>query len=122
MLMSWSARARGTLWTSPKRSIVRYPWKRAKKPVCANSFGWSKVDGACAVCLRPVEGNRLLADSYFYPIYDEAQKLDMAIAIHIANGNAWLNDLYGNHPVRIATTFHRFRIPTVGAFSDIVMS
>lgn len=68
-----------------------------------------------------MEGNRLLADSYFYPIYDEAQKLDMAIAIHIANGNAWLNDLYGNHPVRIATTFHRFRIPTVGAFNDIVM-
>src|SRR5512132_2239524 len=27
--MSWSARTRGTLWTSPKRSIVRYPWKRA---------------------------------------------------------------------------------------------
>jgi len=46
----------------------------------------------------------------------------MAIAIHIANGNAWLNDLYGNHPVRIATTFHRFRIPTVAASNDIVMS
>ena len=83
---------------------------------------WSKENGAVAVCLRPVEGNRLLADPYFYPVYDEAQKLDMAIAIHIANGNAWLNDLYNSHPVRIASTFHRFRIPTVGAFNDIVMS
>ena len=91
-------------------------------PDALDQIRWSKENGACAVCLRPVEGNRLLADSYFYPIYDEAQKLDMAIAIHIANGNAWLNDLYGNHPVRIATTFHRFRIPTVGAFNDIVMS
>jgi len=82
---------------------------------------WSKQHGACAVMMRPVEGQRLLADPYFYPIYDEAQKLDMPIAIHIANGNAWLNDLY-SHPVRIASTFHRFRIPTVGAFNDIIMS
>jgi predicted TIM-barrel fold metal-dependent hydrolase len=71
--------------------------------------------------LRPVEGNRLLADPYFYPVYDEAQKLDMAIAIHIANGNAWLSDLY-NHPTRIASTFHRFRIPTVASFNDILLS
>jgi predicted TIM-barrel fold metal-dependent hydrolase len=71
--------------------------------------------------MRPIEGQRLLADPYFYPIYDEAQKLDLSIAIHIANGNPWLTDLY-NHPVRIASTFHRFRIPTVGAFNDIIMS
>jgi predicted TIM-barrel fold metal-dependent hydrolase len=48
---------------------------------------WSKENGACAVLMRPIEGQRLLADPYFYPIYDEAQKLDLAIAIHIANGS-----------------------------------
>jgi predicted TIM-barrel fold metal-dependent hydrolase len=82
---------------------------------------WAQQNGACAVLLRPIEGQRLLADPYFYPIYEEAQKLDLAIAIHIANGNPWLSDLY-NHPVRIASTFHRFRIPTVASFSDIVLS
>jgi predicted TIM-barrel fold metal-dependent hydrolase len=82
---------------------------------------WSKQNGACAVLMRPVEGHRLLVDPYFYPIYDEAMKLDLAIAIHIANGNAWLNDLY-RHPVPIASTFHRFRIPTVAAFSDVLLS
>jgi len=46
-----------------------------------------------------VEGNRLLADPVFLPIYDEASRLDLAIAIHIANGSPWLSDLY-NHPVR----------------------
>ena len=65
---------------------------------------WSKENGAVAVCLRPVEGNRLLADSYFYPLYETAEKLDMAIAIHIANGSAWLNDLY-RHPVPIPPHF-----------------
>jgi predicted TIM-barrel fold metal-dependent hydrolase len=90
-------------------------------PDALDQIRWSRENGAVAVCLRPVEGNCLLADPRFYPIYDEAQKLDMAIAIHIANGNPWLTDLY-KHPVRIASTFHRFRIPTVGAFNDIIMS
>ena len=78
-------------------------------------------NGACAVLMRSVEGNRLLVDPYFYPIYEEASRLDMAIAIHIANGNAWLNDLY-RHPVAIAATLHRFRVPTVAAFSDVLLS
>jgi predicted TIM-barrel fold metal-dependent hydrolase len=90
-------------------------------PDALDQIRWAKENGACAVLLRPIEGQRLLADAYFYPIYEEAQKLDMPIAIHIANGNSWLTDLY-SHPVRIASTFHRFRIPTVGAFNDIIMS
>ena len=82
---------------------------------------WSKEHGACAVLMRPIEGNRLLADPYFYPIYDEAQKLDIPIAVHIANGNAWLNDLY-RHPVAAAAGLHRFRVPTVASFSDVILS
>ena len=82
---------------------------------------FGRENGACAVLMRPVEGNRLLADPYFYPIYDEASRLDMAIAVHISNGNTWLNDLY-SHPVRTAATFHRFRIPTVAAFNDVILS
>ncbi|MBI4524357.1 MAG: amidohydrolase [Deltaproteobacteria bacterium] len=82
---------------------------------------FGKENGACAVLMRPVEGNRLLADPYFYPIYDEASRLDMAIAVHIANGNTWLNDLY-RHPVAIAATLHKFRVPTVAAFNDVLLS
>lgn len=82
---------------------------------------FAKENGACAVLMRPVEGNRLLADPYFYPIYDEASRLDMPIAVHIANGNAWLNDLY-RHPVPIAATLHRFRVPAVAAFNDVLLS
>lgn len=82
---------------------------------------FSRENGACAVLMRPVEGNRLLSDSYFYPIYDEASRLDMAIAVHIANGNAWLNDLY-SQSVRLASTFQRFRIPTVASVMDVLLS
>ena len=82
---------------------------------------FGKEHGACAVLMRPVEGNRLLVDPYFYPIYEEASRLDMAIAVHIGNGSAWLNDLY-RHPVRLGAAFHRFRIPTVGGFADVLFS
>ena len=49
-----------------------------------NQMRWSKEHGACAVLMRPFEGNRLLVDPYFYPIYEEASRLDMAIAIRTA--------------------------------------
>ncbi|TMA12922.1 MAG: amidohydrolase [Deltaproteobacteria bacterium] len=71
---------------------------------------FGKENGACAVLMRPVEGNRLLVDPYFYPIYDEASRLNMAIAIHIANG------------IFTAAAFHRFRIPTVAGFHDLLLS
>jgi predicted TIM-barrel fold metal-dependent hydrolase len=90
-------------------------------PDALGQIRFAKENGACAVLMRPVEGNRLLPDPYFYPIYDEASRLDMAIAVHIANGNPWLCDLY-RHPVAVASTFHRFRVPTVAAFNDVLLS
>src|SRR6266540_5363168 len=90
-------------------------------PDALDQIRWCKENGACAVLMRPVEGQRLLCDPYFYPIYEEASRLDLAIAVHIANGNKWLNDLY-DHPVRAAGTLHRFRMPTVAAFNDILLS
>jgi predicted TIM-barrel fold metal-dependent hydrolase len=105
---SWN-RWLGDIW---RQSGNRLRWScmppLLSMPDALDQIRWSKENGAVAVCLRPVEGNRLLADPYFYPVYDQAQQLDMAIAIHIANGNPWLSDLY-NHPTRIASTFHRFR-------------
>ena len=90
-------------------------------PDALDQIRWSKEHGACAVLMRPIEGSRLLADPYFYPIYDLAQSLDIPIAVHIANGNAWLNDLY-RHPVSQAAGLHRFRVPTVASFSDVMLS
>ncbi len=82
---------------------------------------FSREHGACAVLMRPVEGNHLLVDPYFYPIYEEASRLDMAIAVHIANGNPRLDELY-RHPVRLGAFFHRFRMPTVAGFAYVLFS
>jgi predicted TIM-barrel fold metal-dependent hydrolase len=81
----------------------------------------AKENGAVAVLMRPLEGNRLLLDPYFYPIYEEAERLDLAIAIHIANANPWLCDILRS-PYDTAAPFALFRGPTVMACMALIMS
>ena len=80
---------------------------------------FSRNNGAAAVCMRPLEGDRHLSDPYFYPLYRVASDLDMAIAVHIANGNPDNADLYRLAP---AGRFAQFRVPTVTACYDVIMS
>lgn len=80
---------------------------------------FAKDNGAAAVCLRPLEGDRHLSDPYFFPLYQTAVELDMAIAVHIANGNPENADLYRLAP---AGRFAQFRVPTVTACFDVIMS
>jgi hypothetical protein len=78
---------------------------------------FAKQNGAAAVC--PLEGQRHLPDSYFYPLYEIATELDLAIAVHIANSNPENADLYRMAP---AGRFAQFRVPTVTACFDVIMS
>lgn len=80
---------------------------------------FAKENGAAAVCMRPLEGERHLSDPYFYPLYEVASDLDLAIAVHIANGNPENADLYRLAP---AGRFAQFRVPTVTACFDVIMS
>ena len=59
---------------------------------------FAKENGAAAVCMRPLEGDRHLSDPYFYPLYQVASDLDLSIAVHIANGNPENADLYRMAP------------------------
>ena len=81
---------------------------------------FARRNGACAVYMRSIEGTRLLHDPYFDPIYARAQDLDMAIGVHIANGNPWLIDLLGQR--NGGGAFWKFRLASVGAFHSVVMS
>ena len=80
---------------------------------------FAKENGAAAVCMRPLEGDRHLSDPYFYPLYQAASDLDLSIAVHIANGNPENADLYRLAP---AGRFAQFRVPTVTACFDVIMS
>ena len=83
----------------------------------------AKEDGAVAVCMRPLEGDRMMTDPYFYPIYEEAVRLDLAIAVHIANGNPDACDLFRHFPGTQQTNgFALFRAPTVVGCYMLLMS
>ena len=83
----------------------------------------AKEHGAVAVCMRPLEGPRSMTDPYFYPIYEEASRLNLAIAVHIANGNPDNCELFRHMPGTLRINgFALFRAPTVVACYMLLMS
>ena len=44
-------------------------------------INFGKANGACGVFMRGFEGE-LLSDSSLFPVYEEAQRLDLPICIH----------------------------------------
>ncbi|HEX9879477.1 MAG TPA: amidohydrolase family protein, partial [Candidatus Binatia bacterium] len=78
-------------------------------PEAVQEVRWCKDHGAVGICLRPLEGNRHLTDPYFFPIYEEAEKLDIPITVHIANACPSHVELVKQ------SLFWRFRVPTVAA-------
>lgn len=81
-------------------------------PDALDEVRYAREHGAVGVMLRPTEGERVLVDPYFYPLYEEAQRLNMPIVIQISNGNAWYYDLYDS-PYQSANTFGQFHMPAV---------
>lgn len=82
---------------------------------------FAKQNGAAAIAVRPLEAGRFMSDAYFYPIYEEAEKQDLAVAVHIANGSPMMLNM-------LRSTFDRsggfalFRMPTVLECEVLMMS
>ena len=79
-------------------------------------------NGACGASIRPIEGNRLPTDPYFYPIYEEASRLNVPIVLHIANANPANLDLVSQYNGAGAAAFWRFNVPTVASCHAIIAS
>jgi uncharacterized protein len=82
---------------------------------------YSRENGAVGVMMRPIEGERLLVDPYFYPLYEEAERLDMCIAVHVSNASPavfqGMKSAYDK-----AASFYSLRVPTVGSSLVVMMS
>src|SRR3970282_333883 len=81
----------------------------------------TKEHGAVAVSLRPFEDDKHLVDPYFYPIYEEATRLNLAVAVHIANGSPQLMDQFKPRYDRMGGFAHCL-IPTVITCLSLIMS
>jgi predicted TIM-barrel fold metal-dependent hydrolase len=103
------------IWANGKnrlRWIVLPPLRCMDQALEEINFG--KANGACGVFMRGNEGERLLSDSSLFPLYKEAERLDLPICVHAGTGSFGYYDQYGQD------VFSRFKLPSVGAFNNLV--
>lgn len=106
------------LAASWKVSHGRLPWSCLLPTLLPDEaivqMRWARENGAVAVFTRPIEETRILIDESFYPVFQEAERLDMSMAVHIANGNnANIDFLRAAAAGNKALPFSLFRAPTV---------
>lgn len=76
---------------------------------------FAKENGACGIFIRGLEGERRLSDPYFFPLYEEASKLDMPVCVHSATGSFTVHDFFLRE-----SGFSKFKLAVVGAFHSLI--
>jgi predicted TIM-barrel fold metal-dependent hydrolase len=122
----------GAMWRSYNRWIAdacaksdgRLRWVcraplTSMEDACAE-LRWAKDHGACGVFLRSLEGERMLCDPFFFPLYEEAGALDMPVCVHVSIGNQRMFDFYSQPPDGGA--FLKFKVGVLSACHTILMS
>ena len=94
------------------RWIVLPPLRSMDKAI--EEINFAKAHGACGVFMRGHEGDWLLSDPALFPIYREAERLDLPICVHAGTGSFNYYDQYGQD------VFSRFKLPSVGAFNNLI--
>jgi uncharacterized protein len=75
---------------------------------------WAKGNGACGIFMRGFEGGRRPADPYFFPLFEEASRLNLPLAFHAGVGSLTLHDMFGEEP------FSKFKFAVINAFWSLV--
>ncbi len=78
---------------------------------------FAKQNGAVGIFFRGIEGEYTLDNPYLFPVYEEAQKQDLSIAIHTGCGVRAILEMFElarNH------TFGHTRVMPLLAFRDII--
>jgi predicted TIM-barrel fold metal-dependent hydrolase len=82
-----------------------------------NELRFAKDHGACGILKKgDLEAGKWPADPYFFPLYEEADRLDLPICIHIGSGTP---DFVPAREFSLGS-FMRSQLPTVHAFHTII--
>ena len=76
-----------------------------------------KEKGAVGLFFRGIEKDRTLDDPYFFPVYEEAQRLDLPICVHTGGGCPDFTKIFD---VKRSHTFSHTRTLPLMAFRNIV--
>ena len=83
---------------------------------------FARDHGACAIFIRSIEaGDRQVSEPYFFPMYEEAMKLDVPVCVHASFGSSTFGNLF---PVvgKSTAAFPKFQLPVVCAFHELVLN
>ena len=99
----------------------RLPWAAMvpfRSPIekIREELEWCKAHGAKSIFMRPLECELEVYDPYFFPLYDLAQELDLAITFHAGNGSFHIHDFY------FPTNFPIHKLSMVAAFHGLLMN
>ena len=76
---------------------------------------FAKANGACGVFMRGLIDDKRLSHSYFFPLYEAAEKADLPVCVHASTGNFdWVQQFDGE------SGFMRFKVPVLAGFHAIV--
>jgi len=78
---------------------------------------YAKEHGACGIFMRGLEGDKRISDSYFFPIYEEAGRLDLPICVHSATGSFAVHDYFLDE-----CGFNKFKLAVVGSFHSLIFN
>ena len=74
---------------------------------------FARENGACGWMKKGLEcGNRRAGDSYFFPLYQESEALDMAVCVHTGTGDPALTDADAT-----ILSLHNITTPVIDAFN-----
>ncbi|HXG50771.1 MAG TPA: amidohydrolase family protein [candidate division Zixibacteria bacterium] len=76
---------------------------------------FAKENGACGIFMRGLEADRRLSDPYFFPLYEEAGRLDLPICVHSATGSFAVHDFFSDE-----CGFCKFKLAVVGSFHNLI--
>jgi predicted TIM-barrel fold metal-dependent hydrolase len=79
---------------------------------------WSVEHGACGVTVRAIEDDRMMVDPYFFPVYEEARKLNVPITVHIGNSNTHIPQIMASDGMGGA--FGTFRLTLIAACHAVI--
>ncbi len=106
----WSQSDERLGWVAmpPLLSLVDPGKVRAELEFC-------KENGACGIFLRGFECERPLTHRYFYPLYEMAEELDLALTLHAGINSFAIHDILPHESSLVL-----FRFPVIGAFSGLL--
>jgi predicted TIM-barrel fold metal-dependent hydrolase len=76
---------------------------------------FAKANGACGLFSRGLVGDKRLSHPFFYPLFEAAEKANLAFCVHASTGNFDWVELFDGE-----SGFGRFKVPVLSAFHSIV--